>query len=159
MGLWGSNPLNASSGISGNFGCFAYLSEPTITTVTTASLWYPIEGTFTNSPCENFSAATVTMPGIKYDGLITRYFSLSGQLSFKSNKNTVTLSTGVKKNNVFQEASEMSALAKVNNEAYFISFGIVLELDLPDEIQLVVTTDVADTEITIDKFTILINTF
>jgi hypothetical protein len=143
----------------GKCGVFGYLSAPAVTTITTVSTWYPILGTFVNSPLENFEAATVYPPGIKYVGSETLTFCIQGQTSFKTDSNTVVVSVAAKKNNVIIPGSEMPVYAKVSEEPVFLAESCVVELAQNDEIQLVMTADASAEDITVDKFTVTISRF
>lgn len=160
MSLWGSNPTNAVPGIGGKFGVFAYLTAQADTTITTAETWYPIEGTFSNSPFENFVAATVNPPGIKYNHNITQYFIVAGQLTFSSSALTSpTVTVTLKKNGSIVPACEMSLYTKNANQKYSLAGSYVLELEEGDEIQMVMTSDTDGNVVTVYQFLLSIMRF
>ena len=134
---------------------WAYISTPSATIITTASTYYPIQGTFVNDMID-FSSATVVTPGIKYDGTLTRKFKIiiQGQVSADSSNTTVTL--GIKKNGTLISGSEISTICRVSNEPYHIGSVVMVELEEDDEIQLVATTDGSGDEVTFDNLQTLI---
>ena len=137
---------------------WAYVSVPAPTTVVAAGTYYPIEGTFVND-LNNFSAAVVVTPGIKYDGLGTCKFKidLSAQVEADSANTTITLA--VKKNGVLIPGSTMGAICRVAASPYPVGATIVTSLETDDEIQLVVTSDGAGDEITFDNLQTTIRPF
>ena len=76
-------------------GVHGFLNAPADTTVTTANTYYPIQGTFTNSPIEDFSLAT---DKIQYDGTKTQYFEVDWHATIKGDSASITAKLGVKKN-------------------------------------------------------------
>lgn len=152
MSLWGSNPINTVPGQGAQFGCFAYLSASADTTITTGDVWYPAEGTFVNNPCENFVAAAVNIPGIKYAHALTQNFIIAGQITFSSSLSSATISGSFKKNGILVEEAKTSLYAKNSNERYFLAGSFVVEMEQDDEIQMVLTSDLDNTVITVHQF-------
>jgi len=140
-------------------GVLAYLSSSTATTITTGDTYYPISGTFTNNPIENFAAGTTYTPSIKYTGEATRYFKIDWHASLKGNSDSITTSVGVKLNNVLVSSSVMGTLIKTTGEPQSLSGTCVLELDTNDEVQLVVTANDDGDVITFEYFTTTIKPF
>lgn len=130
--------INAGGSISGKkVGVYAYIDTPVLTELTLANTYYAIAGDFTNDPIEDFTGATVTVPGIKYVGVYKQYFEIDFHASVATDK-AETLTTAIYKNGVLFPGSQMSTFCKVANEFYNISGTCVLELEENDEIQLVV---------------------
>lgn len=140
-------------------GVYAYISSPTNTTITTAATYYPISGTFTNSPIEGFSAATTYTPGIKYNEFKTQYFEIDWHSSLVSDTSNVTVSLGIKKNGVLISGSVMSQYCKNASQIYTLSGTCVVELAENDEIQLVITSDSNGNVVTIENYTTTISEF
>ena len=140
-------------------GVFAFLSAEGATTCTAAATYYPILGTFTNSPIEQFGAATTYTPGIKYTGTKTQYFEIDWHGTLKGNSNTITAHIGIKKNNTIISASVIGQFLKNLDQPYSISGTLVVELAENDEIQLVISTDGAGDIITFIHFTTSISEF
>ena len=140
-------------------GVFASLSAPASTTITTAATYYPIGGTFTNSPLEGFGAAVTYTPGIKYSVYKTQYFEIDWHASVSADINNTTITLGVKKNGTLSTPSLMTQFCKNANQIYNISGTIVVELAQDDEIQLVVTSDGNGDIITFDNYTTTITEF
>lgn len=144
--------LEAKAGVS------AYLPSSTATTITIGGTYYPINGTFTNNPIENFATGTTYTPSIKYTGEATKYFKIDWHASLKGNSDSITASVGVKLNNVLASSSVMGTLIKTTGEPQALSGTCVLELDTNDEVQLVVTAGNGDI-ITFEYFTTTIKPF
>ena len=122
-------------------GIYAFLSAPADTTITTAGTYYPVLGTFTNSPIESFSAAAVYTPGIKYDGTLTQYFEIDWHTTIFANAPMTTVTFAIFKNGTLIGGSDMSQLCKTASYLYSLSGTCVVELATDDEIQLVITSD------------------
>lgn len=120
-------------------GVFAYLTADAATTITTAGTYYPIAGTFTNDPLEDF--VTVADPAIQYKGTKTQYFEIDWHATVAADQNSTTIVCGIKKNGTLLTSSRMGTLCKTANEMYNISGTVVVELTTDDKIQLVVTSD------------------
>ena len=140
-------------------GVFAYLSSSANTTCTLADTWYSISGTFTNDIVENFSAATVITPGIKYDGTKTQHFEIDYHSTLSCDANSTTIQFGVKKNGSIVTGSIMGTYIKEDDEFQSISGTCVLELEESDEIQLVLMSDGNGDVITVEYFTTTITEF
>jgi len=140
-------------------GVFAYITEQAATTIATADTWYPVLGTFVNYPLENFSAASVYTPGIKYDGAVAQWFKIDWHASIIVDRNSTTVSFGVKKNNEFVVGSDMDDLCKTAGEIYSLGGSAVISLAQNDEIQLVITSDADGDVIIVHKYTVTINEF
>lgn len=140
-------------------GIFAYLIAPTNTTIVVAGTYYPILGTFTNDPFQDFAAGTVYTPSIKYSGSLTQYFEIDWHATLKANNAATTVTFGIKKNGVLVASSIMSALCKTAGEEYPLSGTCVIELETDDEIQLVVSSDGAGDIITVEHYTTTISEF
>jgi len=140
-------------------GVFAALNASADTTVTTAGTYYPIAGTFTNDPFEDFGAATVHTPGIKYEGTLTQYFEIDWHATLSANGNNKTVICAVEKNGVVVTSSQMGKFCKTSGELYNASGTCVIELAEDDEIQLVVTSSGNGDIITFANYTTSITEF
>lgn len=140
-------------------GVSAYLDTPAATTIITAGTYYPIAGTFTNSPIEQFTSGTVYAPSIKYTGSYTQYFEIDWHATVTANNASTTVSIGVKKNGTLVAGSVMSNMLKTAAESYSYSGTCVVGLATNDEIQLVITTDGSGDIITTNNFTTTISEF
>lgn len=140
-------------------GIFASLDSPTNTTITTAGTYYPILGTFTNSPMEDFGAATTYTPGIKYTGAKTQHFEIDWHATGSGDSAGITTHIGIKKNGVLCSAGVMGTFLKFTGEMQALSGTCVIELATNDEIQLVITADGNGDVITINQFTTTITEF
>ena len=130
---------------------FAYLSSSANTTITTSGTYYPILGTFTNSPTSLFSVTAT--PAIQYKDRKTTYFEIDWHASMSSSTVSTLISVGVKKNTVLSSPSIMTTFVKTSSESESFSGTVVLELSYDDEIQLVVTSDSHGDIITFENFT------
>lgn len=140
-------------------GVAAFLSAQANTTITTALNYYPINGTFTNSPIECFGAATVHTPGIKYEGDKTQYFEIDWHATISANVAATAVILGAKKNGVLDSGSLMAQTCVLNTDIYNLSGTVVIELAKDDEIQLVVSSDGSGDIITFYKYTTTITEF
>ncbi len=137
-------------------GVFAYLTASTNTTVTTADTYYPIAGSFTNSPMEDFSFDT---DHLEYDGNKTQYFEIDWHASISGDANGITCDIGVKINTTVVTSSVMGTYLKTSGEVQALSGTCVVELETDDEIQLVLTSDSDGDVITVEHFTTTISEF
>ena len=140
-------------------GVFAALSASADTTITTAGTYYPILGTFTNDPIEDFGAATVYTPGIKYTGSLTQNFEIDWHATFSADSNNADVTCAIKKNNVLVATSVMTTRCFTADAPYAASGTCVVELAEDDEIQLVVTSDDDGDVITFSNYTTTISEF
>ena len=137
-------------------GCFAYLTADAITTITTASTYYAIGGTFNNDVAENFTA--VATPALRYDGTVAQYFHIQYHASFKCNAGATVL-IGIKKNGVLEAGSVMGQYTKNAGELYHLSGTCVVSLEEDDEIQLVCTSSTNGDQVNMYYFTTTISEF
>lgn len=140
-------------------GVFAALSAEADTTITTAGTYYPILGTFSNTPIQGFSAGTEYTPSVKYTQSLTRYFEIDWHASFSADAASTTVHFGIKKNGVLESDSVMGTLAKTAGEVYHLSGTDVVELETDDEIQLVVSSDGDSDVISVIHYTTTIRPF
>lgn len=160
QGDFSTGDINIPGYISGKkAGVFAYLTEAANTTITTAGTYYPIAGTFTNAPIEDFGAATTYTPGIKYLGTKTQYFEIDWHAAGYGDAAGQTIRMGIKKNGVLCTGSVMGTFLKFLNEEQALSGTCVIELATNDEIQLVITSDSNGDVITLEHFTTTITEF
>ena len=138
-------------------GVFAYLASPANTTITTAGTYYPIAGTFTNAPIEDFTA--VATPAIRYDGAKTQYFEIDWHASGYGDSNGQTIHIGIKKNGVLCTGGVMGTFLKFLGEEQALSGTCVIELATNETIQLVITSDTNGDVITMEHFTTTITEF
>ena len=154
------NDIESTGYISGKkSGVHAYLGTPTNSTITTANTYQAISGTFTNSPIENFSAATTNTPGIKYDGSKTQHFEIDWHTTIKASGNNTTVHFSIYKNGSIDTGSIMGTFCKNLNQPYALSGTSVIELEEDDEIQLMITSDGTGDVITVEHYTTTISEF
>lgn len=137
-------------------GVFAYLTAPADTEVTLAGTYYPIEGTFTNDPFENFSVGS---GGIQYDGRIEKTFEIDWHATLYGDSPGITVSAGIRIDGVIATASLMTTYLKTNGEAQALSGTEIVKLQPGQEVELVLTADGAGDKITVVNFTTSITKF
>lgn len=155
----GEYSLNAKYITGKKVGVYAYLTEPTGTTITTAGTFYPIGGSFTNAPVEGFGVAITYTPGIKYTETLTQFFEIDWHTSVSASVNTTTVTLAISKNGTLIPGSDMLHLCKNSDQTYNLSGTCVVELAEGDEIQLIVTSNGDGDVLTIHKYTTTINEF
>lgn len=138
-------------------GVYAALTSAYDTTVTTAGTYYPIEGTFSNTPINNFSL--IAGPAIQYDNNETHFFEVDWHASVSTPSNGVTVTCAIKKTGELVTDSKMPAFCKNLNQPYTLSGTVVVELGYNDTIQLVVTADSDSTIVTFNNYTTTIREF
>lgn len=137
-------------------GVFAYLPFEADTTCTLADTWYPIAGTFTNNPMEDFSLGSSY---IVYDGTKTQYFEIDAHATVSSNTNGTKAHFGIKINGVLLSGSVMGLYAKTSDEPYPVSGTSVVELSTSDTVQFVVKSSASGSVITFIHLTATIAEF
>jgi len=138
-------------------GVFAFMPVDTnTTTCTAADTWYPIAGTFTNSPMQDFSLGTLT---IDYDGLETKQFKIDWSASCSGDSSSMTIHIGVKKNGTILPGSIMGTFLKTVDEPQALGGTVVVELETGDTIQLVIMADGAGDIVSTKHFTTAVNGF
>ncbi len=142
--------------ISPESGVFGFLSSPSNTTCTDADTWYPITGAFSNKFIGDFSFDT---DHILYSGSLDREFEIDGHVATKGDGNNITVHFGVFLNGSIEAGSVIGTFMKVAGEAFNTSGTSVVSLETGDEIQLVVMSDVAGAEITMEHLTVTIRPF
>ena len=147
--------------VSGNkAGVYAYLSAASSTTVTSAGTYYPIVGTFTNSPMYDFIGTSTSYgPGIQYIGTTTKTFETLWSASFYCDQNGTTGTVGITQNGIVATSSKMSQYCKTATELYTSSGVFVTTLVKNDVIQLVFTSDKTGGICTFNNFTTSIKQF
>ncbi|MCP4665186.1 MAG: hypothetical protein GY849_02375 [Deltaproteobacteria bacterium] len=140
-------------------GVFAYLSANANTTCTLADTWYPISGTFTNPVLENFGAATVVTPGIKYNGTKTQFFEIDYHATISADNNGIITKVGIKKNGTIEDGSVMATFLRTLDRFQCVSGTCVIELEEDDEIQLVIQANNSGDILTVEYFTTTISEF
>jgi len=134
-------------------GVFAHLTAAADTTVTTASTYYAIEGTFNNSISEYFTAVEGPPPGIQADYPTTQYYKIEWATSLQSEDATRTCTVGIAKNGTTPETcSLISALLKTADEPVALCGCCVLELEKDDVVTLVLTSSSDGDVITVNNF-------
>ena len=159
MGVQRGKINDNDSELSEKNGVFASLSASANTTVTTAGTYYPIAGTFTNYPIENFAEGTVVTPSIKYTGTHTKDFEIDWHASVKGDAVGITVHIGVKKGTTLVASSVMGTYLKAVGEVQALSGTCSVELSTDDEIQLVLTSDSDGDVISVDHYTTTIKPF
>ena len=131
-------------------GVFAFLAAQANTTCTNADTYYPIAGTFTNNPLDNFSLGATA---IEYDGVPTRWFLIGWHASLSADAGGTTVHAGIKHNTNVVAASEMGQYIKTQNEVFTFSGSAAVQLSTGDTIQLVAKADGAGDVLTFKHFT------
>lgn len=140
-------------------GVFAGLTAASNTTITTASTFYPIVGTFTNVPMQGFSF-TVD-PAIRLDNGNGFYEIVWGG-SFQGDSNGMKIHVGVSINGETITTAHVSAVCtflKIANESQAMGGVYVTELAQGDIVQLQITADNDGDVVTINHFTTTIKKF
>ena len=140
-----------------SYGVFAALDSSADTTVTTAATYYPVSGTFTNSPIVGFQP--VADPAIQFTADDTIYFEVDWHTTFSANENNTSVSFGIKKNGTLVDSSVLTGFAKNLDQPYAMSGTTVVELTQDDKIQLVLTSDGDGDVITVSNYTTTIKPF
>jgi len=152
--------INAAGNVTGlKVGVFAYLTGSAATETTVAGTYYPIEGTFVNSPIECFRAAVTHTPGIKYDCALTQYFEIDWHATVSAEVANTTFHCAIYKNGALVTSSRMGTFAKNAGQPYAVSGTVVLELDENDEIQLMTQSDQAEKDLTFLHYSTTISEF
>lgn len=138
-------------------GVFAYISVEAPTTIEVAGTYYPIQGTFVNSPLEQF--ILTQDPAIQYIDSKTEYYKIHISATVKSNHTSCTIKVAIKKNTDVFAGSIMGTLCKTSGDLYNIAGTCVVELAYGDKIQLVCTADGNNDILTFSYFTTTINEF
>ena len=138
-------------------GVFAYLPTETDTTTTAAATYYPVAGTFTNAPVENFTA--VDTPGIRYNGTPSQFFEIDWHCTFEVDNASKTVTVGVAINETVVAASTQSMFCRYANDSVHLSGTYVVELATNDEVQLVVASDYDGLIVSFDTFNVSIRPF
>ena len=140
------------------YGVFAALTTPATTTTTSADTFYPINGTFDNTPSVGFTA-TVD-PAIQYTGEKETYFEIDWHCTFKNNTANSTISVGISDaDGTVYPYSIMKTYAKNADELYSLSGTVVVQLITDNKIQLNIASDNDGDIITVNNFTTTIRTF
>ena len=138
-------------------GTFATLTSEADTTITTAIRYYPINGSFTNSPSEGFTP--VATPGLRYDATKTLYFKVSWACSFECDVAGTTVVVGIALNENSVTESLIRTYCKYAGESVNSSGIVVLELSTNDEVQLIVTSDSSRSIVSFNNFNVAITQF
>lgn len=152
MATW----INGKLEVVGSYA-FAYLTAPADTTVTTSGTYYPISGTFANLPTNNFTG--VSDPAIQYDAMETLYFEIDWHATVSTVNNGRTIMCGIKVNSDLETSSVMQGYLKTGGEPQNISGTCIVELDVNDKVQLVVTSSSDGDVITFHNYTTSIRKF
>lgn len=140
-----------------NRGVFAALMAADTTTIGTSGTYVPIEGSFSNTPIDNFELSET--PAIKYIGKKTCYFEIDWQTGVSSDSATTVVHCGIKLNGVLVTESVMGTLLKTKDEPQAFSGTVIIELKENDEIQLVTTSDNTGGVLTYHHYTTSIRPF
>jgi len=139
-------------------GVFAYLSASANTTITTASTFQYIEGTFLNPVIEGFSLTA--SPAIQCDITQVREYEIDWHATIKGNSNGINVKVGIGITGAQPNASSiMGTYLKTSGESQAVSGTTVVELGYGDEVQLMITTDGTADIMTVDYFTTTIRPF
>lgn len=137
---------------------WGYVSTPAVTTITVAGTYYPVAGTFTNA-VNQFSAATVVTPGIKYDGADTQDFEIDIHAEVTANFANTDVTIAVYKNGALISGSAITTECRAAASPYSLSSTVVVSLATNDEIQLVTTSDGSGDQLTFVNFQATIHPF
>ena len=138
-------------------GVFATITSEAETTVTTAGTYYPIAGTFSNNPMEEFQLTAD--PAVQYTGGATIFFEIDWHATVFADDSGRTVHFGIKKNGTLVDSSVMGTFLKTFDEAQALSGTCVIELSTDDKIQLVLTSDADGDKITAKHYTTTIQPF
>ena len=119
---------------------WGYVSASADTTITAAGTYYPIQGTFVNS-FNQFGAATVNTPGIKYTGSETKVFEIDLHAQVSADTLNTDVTIAVYKNGSLVAGSGITGRCRDATSPYPLSSTAVTTLAQNDEIQLMVTSD------------------
>jgi len=136
-------------------GVFAALESSANTTIVSAGTYYPINGTFSNSPMESFDF--VSGPAIRYTNTYAFYAEIDWHATIVVVPGNANVIVGIKKNGVLIPSSRMGTFAA----AILIQMSgtVVVQLQHHDTIQLVVTSDADGDVVTFHSFTTTIRNF
>jgi len=128
---------------------FGTLDTATPTTTTAAGTWYPIAGTFTNSPLENFE---LNVDKLKYKGTETRTFKIILNVSASTDTAATTVDIGIGIDGADpSERLVTDRLIKLTTDiGSWVTQGEVT-LSTNQEVQLMVLSDKAGAEIEFTK--------
>jgi len=146
----GGNPMSTTNCP----GVFAYLNAPEDTTVTTAGIYYPVQGNFTNAPMKGF---TIPVDKLTYDADADFYFEIDWHSSFSVAPTGANVKFGIAVNGAIVPSSVMLSYAA--NLILQASGTTVFKLTKGDEVELVLTSDADGDVVTVYTFTTTIRTF
>lgn len=135
-------------------GVFAYLPEPSVNTIVEAGTFQAITGTFTNNPIEDFTLVT---DKIRYDGYKTQDYVVHGSVNVKADAPLTEVKIGIKIN----DGTPVTRTVHLFTADEYIpaSSLVVAELTKNDTVQLVITSDGTNDEITVGSMSVSINQF
>jgi hypothetical protein len=146
------------SNVASKIGVFASLDTTANTTVTT---YYPIQGTFTNNPMDNFSVTAD--PAIQYDNEEGLQCEVDWHAEIQGDANGINVHVGLMINTgggfAIVTESLMGTYLKTANEPQCLSGTSVISLKQGYKIQLVLTSDTDGDVITVHNFTTTIRRF
>lgn len=149
-------------------GVAAYVSATAPTTCTTLNQWYPLAGTFSNSPVENFTLQAGPPPSIRYDGKATTQFIITYDGSTSGNSNGIQYELGVAKNASTPAVIAGEVISNSINRDRLITSGIeqpisgtgVISLETNDDVTIVIrSTNGSGDILTAEKLTTTIKPF
>jgi len=138
-------------------GVFAYLTAAADTTCTLKDTYYPIAGTFTNSPIEGFTTTAGPPPGIVYACDEDRTMEIDWHASVVLSTGNDTVHVAVLKNGTEVASSVMGTY--VTTLVLQMSGTCAIEMTEDDVITLAVRSGADGTVITFAHFTTTINKF
>lgn len=157
-----SGSLNVSGTIeSKKYGAFAYLENPTTTTIISSGSYQYISGTFSNEYLEDFSVVLENEePYLKCDADVT---DLLTEITFfgtvKANVNNTLVKVSFSKNDVVCTCSEMEIFCKNLEQPYNFGGMGLIKMNKNDKIQLICTANSSDDEITFDEYQVKLKKF
>ena len=144
-------------------GVFAYIDSETgeNTTCTLADTWYPISGTFVNSPIEGFTLVSGD-PSLQWDGAETAYFEIDWHVSMSCDNSNSTVHLGIliwDGDSWNEVPATMGTYVKNAGQLYTLSGTVVIQLLQNNKIQLVIRSNNAGGVITIFHYNTTIRPF
>ncbi len=139
-----------------SYGVFAALNAKTATIIEASDTYYPINGTFSNTPMVGFDV--VADPAIEFTADDTLYFEIDWHAVWAAPSNGTTATFAIKKNGTIIDSSVMSSFAKNNGQTYALSGTTVASLRQSDKIQLVLMSNKAE-DIDVYNYTTTIKPF
>ena len=157
-GTWEQDIDRAIAPLTEEVGVFAFLTAENTTTLTTANQFYLIDGIFNNSISEHFNYNS-TLNAIVYENSRNRTLVVHWSISAKSSKAGSTVSVATGQNGFIRECGAMPVFFKFAGEYMTWSGFCVSEYAPDDYVQLYIKSDLANTDVIVQKMTTYITHF